>query len=89
MDESLFLVLVFVATFFIGFLVHIVFLPFILFSFMGKFVERIKRFYEKIDEHIVFRWAVAFIMAFAVAIIICQCKEDNQNQSIRIEIHGI
>ena len=57
MDESLFLVLVFVATFFIGFLVHIVFLPFILFSFMGKFVERIKRFYEKIDEHIVFRWA--------------------------------
>lgn len=89
MDESLFLVLVFVATFLLGFLVNIVFLPFILFSFMGKFVERIKRFYEKIDEHIVFRWAVAFIMAFAVAIIICQCKEDNQNQSIRIEIHGI
>lgn len=89
MDESLFLVLVFVATFFIGFLVHIVFLPFILFSFMGKFVERIKRFYEKIDEHIVFRWAVAFIVAFAVAIIICQCKEDYQVHSIFIEIYGV
>ena len=82
MNESLLLVLAFVVTFFLGFLVNIVFLSFIL---GRKLIERVK----KIDEHMVFRWTVAFIVAFAVAVIICQCKGDDQNQSIRIEIHGI
>lgn len=88
MDESLFLVLVFVATFFIGFLVHIVFLPFIILSFMD-WIRRLVQRAKNIDEHIVFRWTVAFIVAFAVAIIICQCKEDSQGQSFFIEIYGV
>lgn len=91
MNNGLFLVFAFVATFFLGFLVNIIFLPFVLLISLKirGILERVERYYEQIDESMVFRWTVAFIVAFAVAIIITQCKEGDQNQSIFIEIHGV
>lgn len=42
---------------------------------ISYFTERVRMAYEKAEDKEVFRWCVAFIVAFSTAIIICLIKK--------------
>ena len=62
MKEGLFLLGAFLITFFMGFFICLGAFPYII-------------SYEKAEDKEVFRWCVAFIVAFSTAIIICLIKK--------------
>ena len=71
MKEGLFLLGAFLITFFMGVCICLGAFPYII----SYFTERVRMAYEKAEDKEVFRWCVAFIVAFSTAIIICLIKK--------------
>ena len=71
MKEGILLAIAFLVTFFLGFFVCLGAFPYII----SYFVKRIRIAYEKVEDKEVFRWSVAFIIVFSLAMIICLIKE--------------
>lgn len=69
MKEGIFLAIAFLVTFFLGFFVCLGAFPYII----SYFVKRIRIAYERIEDTVVFRWTVSFIVAFGVALTLHKC----------------
>mgnify|MGYP000012431966 CR=1 FL=1 len=71
MKEGLLLFCAFLITFFMGFFLCLGAFPYII----SYFAKRVRIAYENVEYKEVFRWSVAFIVAFSLAIIICLIKK--------------
>lgn len=70
MKEGLFLFCAFLITFFMGFFLFLGAFPYII----SYFAKRVRMAYERIEDKVVFRWTVSFIVAFGVVIAMQKCS---------------